>query len=170
MLAPSVFLYFFPAHTNFRNAATILRQVSFEFLVKDFILLFILLLFYSASLRYGSFAVSSCLSSRVGHLGKYVSVRFHKFQSHIRNGWTFTISERRTRGENISTYWLQNVYGRRSLGGKEPPTFILPLDHTRFQLRFCATTAVRLSYRLLPVVKLYRSKWSGALQSTKDNL
>lgn len=74
--------------------------------------------------------------------------------------------------ENISTYRLQNVHGRRWPRGakrereREREPRWLPL----FRLALPRRSA-RLSYRLLPVVKPYRSKpslsHSGALRSAK---
>lgn len=85
-------------------------------------------------------AVSSrCLSS-------YLYAKFHKLQSRIQWSELFTISERRIPGKirvfrNIST--TKCVYTGVHFASHELPP------------------ATRLSYRLLPVVKPYRSKRSS---------
>lgn len=83
---------------------------------------------------------------RESRVNTYLYAKFHKLQSHIQWSELFTISERRIPGKihvfrNIST--TKCVYTGVHFASLELPP------------------AIRLSYRLLPVVKPYRSKRSS---------
>lgn len=126
--------------------STALRQVSFWILGQR-------LLSPVLSLRRerSTFAVFHRVCRWAGHLREYYLHGFINFNRTFVVVGVFTISERRTLGENISTYWLQNIYGRRTAEG-EPralgDSFRLSTAPLRLESSFRA--AARLSYRLLP--------------------
>lgn len=105
----------------------------------------------------GTFAVSPCLSSTAGHLGKYLHA-FINF-SHIFAVVGPLQLVKGELGERTFRHIDYKMYTGVVLPGGENrlPSFCLSAAPW-FELSFRA--AARLSYRLLPVVKPYRSKQS----------
>jgi len=118
-LALSVFLHFFPSRMNFRNTSS-----STGFLLNSWSKAS----FTRPPFVMGTFAVSPCLSSRTGHLGKYLHA-FINF-SHI-----FAVVRplqlvKGELGERTFRHIDYKMYTGVVLpGGREPPAFISSLNH-----------------------------------------